>query len=226
MFIGHFAPAFAAAAASRRAPKLATLFVAAQLVDWAFFGFAIVGVESMRITPGITTMNGMDLFHMPYTHSLLGSAVWAVIFGLIVLAAYRDIAAGILASFVVISHWILDFLVHAPDLTLAGAQPKLGLGLWNYPWIEMPLEILITVSSLAWYMRRTKGPVGPPIILIAVLLLFQAIDWFGPPPAEAGLQLYLTALLSYAIATALAWWVDDTRWHKREVGLAVPTMRR
>lgn len=226
MYIGHFAPAFAAAAISPRAPKLATLFVAAQLVDWAFFILVTVGIEAFRITPGITVMSAMDLYHMPYTHSLLGSAVWAVIFGLIITAAYRDFAAGVLAAFVVISHWILDFLVHAPDLTIAGTPPKLGLGLWNYPWIEMPLEILITVSSLAWYMRRTKGPVGPPFILITILLLFQTIDWFGPHPQTAGLQLQLIALSSFAIATALAWWVDDTRWHKREVGLAVPTMRR
>ena len=57
MFIGHWAPALLAAAASPRAPKLGTLFVAGQLVDWAFFAFTIVGVEKMRITPGITAMN-------------------------------------------------------------------------------------------------------------------------------------------------------------------------
>jgi len=226
MFIGHFAPALAAAAITPRAPKLATLFIAAQLVDWAFFLFAIVGVEAMRITPGMTAMNGMDLYHMPYTHSLLGSAVWSVVFGLIILAVYRDLVAGFLAALVVVSHWVLDFLVHAPDLTLAGGPPKLGLGLWNYPWIEMPLELGITIGAFIWYMRRTKGPVGPALILLAVLLLFQAFDWLAPPPQEAGLPLYLMALVSYAIAAGLAWWVADTRWHKRETGLAVRTMRR
>lgn len=226
MFIGHFAPALAAAAITPRAPKLATLFIAAQLVDWGFFILATVGLEAMRITPGMTEMNAMDLYHMPYTHSLLGSGVWAVVFGLIILAAYRDMVAGFLAAMVVLSHWALDFLVHTQDLTLAGTPPKFGLGLWNYPWIEMPLELGITVGAFIWYMRRTKGPIGPAIILMAVLLLFQAFDWFGPPPQEAGLPLYLMALVSYGIAAVLAWWVADTRWHKRETGLAVRTMRR
>lgn len=226
MFIGHFAPALAAAAVSSRAPKLHTLFIAAQLVDWAFFTFAIIGIERMRITPGITKMNPMDLYHMPYTHSLLGSAVWAVIFGLVMLVAYRQFVAAILGAAVVLSHWVLDLLVHRPDLTLAGGDEHLGMGLWNYPLIEMPLELIITIGAFVWFVRRTKGPIGPPLILMAVLLIFQTIDWFGPPPEAAGPMLYLTALTSYAVVTGLAWWVAKTRWHKREVGLAVPTMRR
>lgn len=226
MFIGHFAPAFAAAAVSSRAPKLSTLFIAAQLVDWAFFTFALVGIERMRITPGITKMNPLDLYHMPYTHSLLGSAVWAAIFGLIILVSYRQIVAALLGAAVVLSHWVLDLLVHRPDLTLAGGNEFLGFGLWNHPLVEMPLELFITIGAFIWFMRRTKGPIGPPLILMGVLLLFQAIDWFGPAPQEAGPVLYLTALLSYGIATAIAWWVADTRWHKRQVGLAVPTVRR
>ncbi len=226
MFIGHFAPAFAAAAVSSRAPKLSLLFIGAQLVDWAFFTFAIFGIERMRITPGITQMNPMDLYYMPYTHSLLGSAVWAVIFGLIMLVIYRQFVAAILGALVVMSHWLLDLLVHRPDLTLAGGSDFLGFGLWNHPLVAIPLELLITLGAFTWFIRRTKGPIGPPVILMAVLLIFQAIDWFAPPPLEAGPALYLTALASYGIATLLAWWVAETRWHNREVGLAVPTMRR
>ncbi|ALE16351.1 membrane protein, putative [Altererythrobacter epoxidivorans] len=226
MFIGHFAPAFAAAAVSSRAPKLATLFIGAQLVDWAFFTLAIFGVEKMRITPGITAMNGMDLYHMPYTHSLLGSGVWALAFGLLLFVSYRQLVPALLGAIVVMSHWVLDWLVHRPDLTLAGSPPKMGLGLWNYPWIEMPLEIILTLAAFVWFLRTTKGPIGPAIILIIALFAMQAIDWFGGAPQQAGIGLYVLALVSYAIATALAWWVDDTRWHKRQVGLAVPSMPR
>lgn len=71
MFIGHFSAAFVAAAASRRAPSLTALFVGAQLVDWGFFTFSLIGLEKMRIVPGITAMNPLDLYFMPYTHSLL-----------------------------------------------------------------------------------------------------------------------------------------------------------
>ena len=218
MFIGHFAPALAAAAISPRAPKLGTLFVAAQLVDWAFFTLAIFGIEKMRMVPGITVMVPFDLYHMPYTHSLLGTAVSAIIFGLIVLSWLRDGAAAILAGMVVMSHWLLDFLVHRPDLTLAGSPPKLGLGLWNYPWLEIPLELGITLGAFYWYMRRTRGPVGPALILMVVLLVMQAVNWFAPAPHVASPAFYLTALVSFAVATILARWVGTTRWHKRGRG--------
>ena len=218
MFIGHWAPAIAAAAASPKSPKLGVLFVAAQLTDFAFFIFAIVGIEKMRITPGITAMNGMDLYYMPFTHSLLGSAFWGLAFGWIIYLVTKDRMAGVVGGLVVISHWIVDLLVHTKDLTIWGAPPKLGLGLWNYPAIEMPLELGITALALYWYWRRTRGPVGPILILALILLLFQLVDWFGPPPMEAGLVLYIMALASYTVASLVAWWVGRTRTHKQPQG--------
>ncbi|MFN9376805.1 MAG: hypothetical protein ACK564_07235, partial [Novosphingobium sp.] len=153
MFIGHWAPALAAAAASKRSPGIGTLFIAAQLVDWAFFALLLVGVEQMRFSPGISVMNPMDLYHIPITHSLLGSAGFAAaLAGLIWLVSkYRT--AALIGGAVVLSHWFLDLLVHVPDLTLAGSPPKLGFGLWNHPMIEMPLELGITMGALWWYAK-------------------------------------------------------------------------
>lgn len=142
MFIGHFAPAMIAAR-HKDAPSLPVLFIGAQLVDWAFFGLLLTGIEKMRVTPGISVMNPMDLYHMPYTHSLLGSAVFAMLFGGIISLISKSRTAGILSALVVLSHWFLDLLVHVPDLTLAGSPPKLGLGLWNHPMIEMPFELIL-----------------------------------------------------------------------------------
>ncbi len=218
MFIGHFAPAFAAAAISPRAPKLGTLFVAAQLVDWAFFVFALVGLEKMRVDADATVMVPFDLYHMPYTHSLLGTAVWAALFALFIRSRDRDSGAALLAGLVVASHWLLDFLTHRPDLTLAGGEETYGLALWNLPYVAIPLEIGITLAAFVWYLRRTRGPIGPPLILMAVLLVFQAINWFGPAPVEANWMLYLQALLAFGIATLIARWVGNNRWHKRARG--------
>ena len=81
MFIGHFAPALLAAAVTPQRPRLGMYFIAAQLVDWVFFALLLLGAENMRVVPGITAMNPMDLYHMPYTHSLLGTAVFALGFG-------------------------------------------------------------------------------------------------------------------------------------------------
>lgn len=224
MFIGHFAPAFVAAAINPREPKLATMFVAAQLVDWGFFTLAAFGVEKMRVEHGATAMVPFDLYYMPYTHSLLGTGLWAVAFALIVLILYRNALGAFLAGLVVLSHWVLDWITHRPDLTIAGGEHTLGLGLWNYPAIAMPLEIGITLAAFAFYLHRTRGPAGPPAILLMALLFFQAINWFGPEPQSAGLPLYLQALLAFAILTGLAWWVGENRYFTRRGGLAVSSL--
>lgn len=226
MYIGHFAPALAANAATPDAPRLGTLFLAAQLIDLAFFVFVIVGVEHMRVVPGITAMNPMDLYHMPFTHSLLAASLWGLGFGMVVWALARNLSAGIWAAVVVTSHWLLDLLVHRPDLTWSGSPPKLGLGLWDYPLAAIPLELALVGLGFWLFLRNTRGPVGPPLILLAVMLLFQAINWFGPQPGEHGIAVPLTALLSYAILIALARWVGTTRRHRRAAGLAMGRYRR
>lgn len=223
MFIGHFAPAFVAAAAGPRAPKLGTMFIAAQLIDWGFFGLAIFGIEKMRIDPNATVMVPFDLHHMPYTHSLLGTTIWALTFALVVMIWQRRLLGGLLAGLVVLSHWALDWLTHRPDLTLAGGTERYGLGLWNFPYVAMPLELLITVGAFVYYIRRTRGPIGPPLVLLATLLVFQAINWFGPPPTEVNLFLYIQALVAFAVATGIAVWVGENRYFLRRGGLAAPS---
>ena len=166
MFIGHFAPAFIAAAVSPRSPRLGTLFVAAQLVDWGFFALATIGVERLRVDPAASVMVPLDLYHMPYTHSLSGAARWAIACLIGVAVGQRSLFAGLVAGLVVLSHWPLDWLVHVPDLTHSGDPPKLGLGLWNYPAVAMPLEIALTIGAFAYYVRRTRGPIGPPAVLL------------------------------------------------------------
>lgn len=221
MFIGHFAPAFVAAAVSTKAPRLGTMFVAAQLIDWGFFMLATVGVERMRIDPEASVMVPFDLYHMPYTHSLIGTGLWAAACFGVVAIYQRSLRTGVLAGLVVLSHWLLDWVVHVPDLTIGGAPPKLGLGLWNYPWIAIPLELGLTLGAFAFYMRSTRGPAGPPAVLLGVLLLLQAINWFAPHPAAAGLFVYLQALIAFALLTALAVWVGENRWFRKRGGLAL-----
>jgi len=111
--------------------------------------------------------------------------------------------------------------VHVPDLTIDGTPPKLGLGLWNYPWIAMPLELGLTLAAFAFYLSRTRGPSGPPLVLLGVMLLLQAINWFAPHPAAAGMFLYLQALIAFALLTGVAAWVGENRWFRRRGGLAL-----
>jgi hypothetical protein len=212
MFIGHFAPALIAAARPKAA-GLGSLFVAAQLVDIGFAALLVPGVEAMRIVPGITAMNPMDLYQMPYTHSLLGAVTWALLFGLLVWRATKRPAAAIGAALVVVSHWFIDLLVHIPDLTLFGAPPRLGLGLWNHPLIAMPLEILLIGGAFLYYRRRTQAPTGDRRlwVLAALLAFAQAVDWFGPKEPSYSLAIPATMLGAYALLAGTAAWAGANR---------------
>lgn len=212
MFIGHYSAAFAAAALPK-APKLGTLFVAAQLVDFAFFAFVPLGIESLRVVPGISVMNPMDLYHMPWTHSLLGALAWSVAFAAALRIVIGNWTAALIGGAVVLSHWFLDLLAHVPDLTLAGSPPKLGLGLWNHPMIEMPLELGLLAISILIYTRLRpairKSWALP--VLILFLLTAQAVNWFGPPPVAVDASLWGVGLFAFTVAALLASWVARNR---------------
>ncbi len=220
MFIGHYAPAFVAAALpGRGTPRLGAMFVAAQLVDVAFFLFVLGGVEHMRLTPGHTVMNAGDFWYMPYTHSLIGTlgfaAAWAVVARLRRLP-WRTAWIG---AAVVASHWLLDLVVHAPDLTLLGVGRRYGFALWNDPQVAMPLELAVVALAVTFYASRTRA-VGwrghaALVVLIAALLGAQLVNWTTPQPAAivdpAPVSAPLTALLAYAVLAALVIVVQATR---------------
>jgi hypothetical protein len=217
MFIGHYAAAFSAKAV-RNSPSLAVGFVAVQLVDIGFFALSYFGIEKWRPNPTISGITPVDLYYMPFTHSLLGSVVWALAAGalaLLLAPAGRKAVAGALVSMMVFSHWVLDLVVHRRDLGILDDEPdKLGFGLWDHPMIEMPLEIGLVLAGLYVYLRSTqpRGAWGrrTPWIVLALLFLLQSINWFGAPPqsiaAFSGLGLF-----AYALCAALALLLDRTR---------------
>src|SRR6267142_2241004 len=147
MFVGHYSVAFSAKTERNKIP-LWVLFVAVQLLDFLWAPFVLLGLEKVRIVPGITATSPLDLYYMPYTHSLLGALVWS---GL-ALAVYKigwgakaSRAAAVLVGLAVFSHWLLDLIVHRPDLAIYDDTLKVGFGLWNYRGIEFVLEIGILV---------------------------------------------------------------------------------
>lgn len=215
------APAFAARAITSEAPRLGTLFIAAQLVDIAFFILVLGGIEHLRMVPDITAMNPLDLYDMPITHSLVGTAAWAFGFAILVAVLLRNAVAATWAALVVMSHWVLDWLSHRPDMTITPAGEKIGLGLWNYPIAAIGVELALFGFAFWWWLRRTKGPLLPPVILAVVMLTMQAYNWFGPEPQSADPAFLLLGLFAFALMIGLAYWVGSTRWHRDEVGLGV-----
>ena len=209
MFIGHWAPGLIAAGA-RKSNNVTCLAVAGQFLDWLFFSFVLLGAEHLRMRPGISAMSPMDLYDMPYTHSLVGALGWSVLFGGGVWLVVRNRTAALVAGAVVLSHWLLDLLVHVPDLTIAGSAPKLGLGLWNHPWLEMPLELALTFGALGYYARASGAAMGRVLVLGALLLGLQLFNWFGPVATEVTTGSSLLALFAYGLVTVTARWMGKT----------------
>ena len=217
MFVGHYAPVFAIAAV-RRDPGLATGFVAVQLIDLGFMSLSYFGIEKWRANPAITGFNPVDLYFMPYTHSLLGASLWAIAFAFVVAAFTppgRQFLSAMIAAGLVLSHWFLDLIVHRQDLALVqDNEQKLGYGLWDHPLIEAPLELGLLLAGFALFMTATKprGTLGRivPWLVLAALLGLQGVNWFTPhaPDAATFSALGLTA---YLLLAALAHWLDRAR---------------
>jgi hypothetical protein len=207
MFAGHYAAAFAAKAIEPKTP-LWTLAAGCQLIDIGWSSFVMAGVEHASVDPSLPGST-LVLYDMPWTHSLPGAAGWSVGAALLSLLALRlSMWPSVLIGLTVFSHWLLDLLVHRPDLQLYPNGPKVGFALWNYPVPEQALEIgLVAVFGAAWTAsRKTQGRTAwPAIAFIAFLVALQIAAMVSPPPAgQIGFQAGLTILVIYLLVTAFA----------------------
>ena len=215
MFIGHYAPALAMRVFNPSGPRLGALFLAAQAVDFGFFGLSLLGIERSAHNPALEGIMPIDLLYMPFTHSLIpATLVWALAGALVasILAPKGHKAAfGWGVGLVVASHWFVDLLVHRPDLGVLWETPKLGFGLWNYPVAAMSLELTFLLIPLWLYVAHRKfvslRAAIPLIILVGTLLLAQGVNWFTPAPTDL-LASAIPPLLAYSAFAALAFWVD------------------
>jgi hypothetical protein len=213
MFIGHYGPAFGAKAAMRSIP-LWVLFVAVQFMDVIWSIFVLFGIEKMRIVPGFMPASSLDLYFMPYTHGLFGALALSAIFGGIVAMFMRERRRAVffVVAAAVFSHWILDLLVHKPDLWIHD-DVKVGFGLWRWLWISLPLELAFLYVGAWLYARYVPARRGGNVWLLLFVAAMTAVEFygvFGPPPASPQAEAQ-TALLAYGVLAAIAALVDLTR---------------
>jgi hypothetical protein len=213
MFIGHFGVGFGA---KKFAPgiSLAVLFIAAQFLDLLWPFMLLMGWEEVAISPGITKMTPLDFTSYPITHSLLAAAGWGMLLGAIAWMVTKKIKPSVILAMLVPSHWLLDFLVHRPDLPLIpGSEFKAGLGLWNSVAVTLMLEGLIFFGGIYLYLRSTtaKNRTGSLALwaLIVFFILIQLMNLFGPPPPDVS-SIAWAGHLQW-LFVIWAWWVDRNR---------------
>lgn len=209
MFVGHFAVAFAAKPVAPRV-SLPMLIVAAALADILWVAFFVAGIERVEIVPGLMAANSLDLVSMPFSHSLLMDAVWALIFAGLYLWMRRDSRGAWVIAAAVLSHWVLDVVTHRPDMQVApGIDTRLGLGLWNSPIATLIVEGLLWLAAIVVYVRGTRsdgwaGRYGfwPMIVILTILWLTSLRG--DPPPSLSALAMINTVFLAVVLSWA-AW---------------------
>lgn len=210
MFVGHYGVSFAARRVERSIP-LWLLFLAVQFLDVLWAPLILLGIEKVRIVPGITASNPLDLYYMPYTHSLVAALVWSCAGGLVyqLLARPSLRQASVVIALAVFSHWVLDFIVHRPDLPLYDNSDKVGLGLWNAPVLAFGLEATLLFGSI-WLCRGRLSRFPGTLVFGVLMLAIQAYIFFGPPPASDRAAAS-TAMIAYVVFATVIWWLQDRR---------------
>src|SRR5206468_6347870 len=179
MFVGDCSVAFAVRTERNQIP-LWVLFVAVQLLDFLWAPFVLLGIEKVRMVPGITATNALDLYYMPYTHSLVGALFWsAAAFGIYKIGWRKTVsnAAALLVGFAVFSHWLLDLIVHRPDLAIYDDTLKVGFGLWNHRGLEFGLEIALLVGGIWIYLKRNRAIARKAGFITFGLVLIWVHTW-------------------------------------------------
>jgi membrane-bound metal-dependent hydrolase YbcI (DUF457 family) len=216
MFIGHFAIGFAAKTAAPRV-SLGTLFLAAQFIDLLWPTFLLMGLERVRIEPGATVVTPLVFEHYPWSHSLLAVLGWAALLAGLHFLLRRDRRSALILAGLVLSHWLLDLLVHRPDLPLwPWGGSVLGLRLWSSLTLTLALEVPLFMLGVWLYSRSTRpldrtgrwGLVG----LVLFLFMVYAGNVLGSPPPSVEAIAWIGQL--QWLLVLWGYWVD---WHRRAV---------
>lgn len=213
MFLAHFGIGFGAKSA---APKvsLGTLLLAAQFIDLLWPTLLLLGIERVNIVTDGTRHPPLDFVHYPYSHSLLAVMIWALLFAAAYYAIRRSRTGAIVLGLAVVSHWLLDLIVHYPDLPLyPGDSPLFGFALWSSTMVALALELAIFALGMWLYLRTTRAidATGKWALwsLVAFLMAINLGNAFGaPPPSDTAI-----AWVGQAQWLLVAWgyWVDRHR---------------
>ncbi|HEX5171497.1 MAG TPA: metal-dependent hydrolase, partial [Cyclobacteriaceae bacterium] len=213
MFIGHFAVGLGVKSVKPQI-SLGLLFLACQFLDLLWPVFLLLGWEKVEIKPGISVVTPLDFVSYPFSHSLVMAIIWGILVGITYWLIRKEKTLAIIVGCCVVSHWILDLIVHIPDLPLyPGDSPKVGLALWNSIIGSQLVEGIFLIVGVMLYLRSTAPKNKTGVLsfwsLIIFLVAIHISNLIGPPPpnvemiAWAGQAQWLIVLWGF--------WIDKNR---------------
>ncbi len=220
MFAGHVGAGLLLGRGAREV-NAGVFIAAALLLDLLLWMFVLLGWERAFVPPDFA-LTHQARFEFPWSHGLLASAAWSLLAATAACLLLRvrgsgqardprPLRAAALIAAAVISHWLLDALVHLPELPVAGpASPRLGLSLWQHMPAALAVESLLVVAGLWLYLRDSAWPRPRAIALCVLCLLLLAFTIVGmtvapPPPSVAAMAW--SSLLTLAIVCVLSLWL-------------------
>jgi hypothetical protein len=187
VFVGHLAVALAVKKLEPDVP-LAASVAATFGLDLIWPIFLLAGLETVRVAPGDTAFTQLAFESYPWSHSLVMAVAWG---GLVVISARAilGLRPALVLGAVVVSHWVLDFVTHRPDLPLWPGGPVFGLGLWSSVPATFVVEGLVFAGAVALYLTATRSRDRVGGVALFALLLLCTLMWasspFAPPPPSA-----------------------------------------
>lgn len=213
MFLGHYGLAFAVKRAAPRT-SLGALTFAAEFLDELWPILLLLGVEQVRIVPGLMVMSPLEFTYYPFSHSLLMAVVWGILIGGAYFLLRRYGRGAWILGALVVSHWFLDVPMHARDLPLwpSASSPKVGWGFWNFVVLTYVIEFTIYAAGISMYVRATRarnriGSWGLWAYVVVLAAIFVGSN--GPPPPSVNALAWMT--LGVWLFVPWAWWVDRHR---------------
>ena len=220
MFLGHFAAGLAAKKAAP-AVSLGVLFLSAQFLDLLWPTLLLTGTEHVEITNDPSAPIPLNFVDYPLTHSLLMAMAWSALAGGLYWLARKDRTAALIVGLCVLSHWMLDLLVHVPDLPLyPGGTQRLGLGLWYHQLLTLGLESVLFGVGIYLYLSTTqaRNKTGTYAFWGLAVFLFgiHLANIFGPPPPDVTAIAWAGQL--QWLFVLWAFWVDRNRSARAATG--------
>jgi hypothetical protein len=214
MFAGHVGAALSIGRVERRV-NVGAFIVAAVLLDFVLWVFVLLGWESVTIPANFADTHQPE-FVFPYSHGLLASIGWSALVGVATFVWYphlkqAKLRAGALVAAAVFSHWLLDALVHAPELPIAGANSaKVGLGRWHTMPVALAIEAFITVAGLHFFVSGATLSRAKKLglsVLSLLILAFTVVGMTIAPPPPSAAAMAASSLGTLIVVCVLACWL-------------------